>query len=135
MSRLEQFEASPFKVATYFDDRGSLSVLEFGEISFHPKRIFWINNVPVGINRAAHFHRKCNQILICTRGGVKVKVTNSKIEISEFLLENGYGYLLQVNSLIEYSFVSAETQLLVLADQAYDATDVFTIDDWSEASR
>ena len=135
MSKLEQFELTPFKIATFLDDRGSLSVLEFEEISFYPKRIFWVNNVPVGVNRAAHFHRKCNQLLICTRGSVKVKVTNSKLETSEFHLENGFGFLLRVNSLIEYSFLSVETQLLVLADQAYDATDVFTIHEWSEASR
>lgn len=134
MPNLEQIDSNPFKVATFLDERGSLSVLEFGEISFHPKRIFWVNNVPIGVKRAAHFHRKCSQILICTQGSVKVDITNSKLESREFVLEMGYAFLLQVNNLIQYSFLSVETQLLVAADHAYDLTDVFTIDEWNGAT-
>jgi dTDP-4-dehydrorhamnose 3,5-epimerase-like enzyme len=135
MSKLAQSELKPFKVATYSDERGSLSVLEFGEISITPKRIFWVNNVPVGVKRAAHFHRRCNQILICTQGGVNVKITNSNLEIQEFSLDVSHAFILQANNLVEYSFQSEETQLLVLADEAYDPTDVYTIYDWNEVSR
>ena len=131
MSNLEQIDSNLFKIATFFDERGSLSVLEFGQISLQPKRIFWVNSVPIGVKRAAHFHRKCNQILICTQGSVKIFITNSKLVSRELVLEVGSAFFLQVNNLIQYSFLSEETQLLVLADQAYDSTDVFTIDEWN----
>ena len=131
MLNLELIESNPFRIASFLDERGSLSVLEFGEISLQPKRIFWVNSVPIGIKRAAHFHRKCNKILICTQGSVKINTTNSQLVSREFVLEAGSAFFLQVNNLIQYSFLSTETQLLVLADQAYDSTDVFTIDDWA----
>lgn len=134
MTNILQNDFNHFKICSFLDERGSLSVIEFEKISISPRRIFWVNNVPIGLERAAHFHRKCNQILICTEGRVNIKVTDSKLQDRGFVLEKNHAFLLQVNNLVEYSFQTPETQLLVLADQAYDPTDVFTIHEWNETS-
>lgn len=56
----------------FIDERGSLLPLEFDSIDFEPKRIFIVNNVPVGTVRGDHAHFTTKQLLICSKCSVNV---------------------------------------------------------------
>ena len=56
------------KIKSFTDERGNLLPIEFSQLDFDPKRIFVVNDVPVGDVRGNHAHYKTKQYLICTKG-------------------------------------------------------------------
>ena len=58
----------------YKEDRGSLSYLEFDNLNFQPKRVYYVSNVPSGEIRGKHGHKKDKQYLICVKGKVGVRM-------------------------------------------------------------
>jgi hypothetical protein len=53
---------------------GILSVLEFEKLPFVPRRVFWVTDVPQGEERGNHAHVKTEQILVCLRGRIVVRL-------------------------------------------------------------
>ena len=122
---------TPFQVFNMEDDRGNLTVLEFSNLRIKPKRLFWVKNLPEGVMRGNHFHKVCNQVLICIEGKISVKLTLPDGTQTSYLLEKNIGIDLPTNHLVQYEFKSPDSSLLVIADQPYDPSDVFTKDDWN----
>jgi dTDP-4-dehydrorhamnose 3,5-epimerase-like enzyme len=125
----------PFTLPAHSDLRGDLTALDFIDLGLSPKRVFWVKNVPVGTIRGKHFHKLCNQLLVCMNGRIKVNIWLSDgTSISETLNQND-GIFLPIKHYVEYVFLDTNSELLVLADQFFDPTDVFTIEDWDEATQ
>jgi UDP-2-acetamido-3-amino-2,3-dideoxy-glucuronate N-acetyltransferase len=111
------------------EERGSLSSLEFGELPFTPLRIFWISQVPAQLARGNHFHKNCNQILICTDGEISILTIDQVGAKRRFTLASDEGLILPKFHYVEMVFHNLESKLLVLADQPYDSSDSFAIDE------
>ena len=60
------------KIKSFTDEKGNLLPIEFGQLDFVPKRVFVVNDVPVGCVRGNHAHYKTKQYLICTKGEFNV---------------------------------------------------------------
>ena len=135
MPNQQDGRVKPFTLPSHSDLRGELTALDFIDLGLSPKRIFWVRNVPVGTIRGKHFHKLCNQLLVCMNGRIKVNIWLSDgTSITETLKQNA-GIFLPVNHFVEYIFLDSNSELLVLADQFFDPTDVFTIEDWEEATQ
>jgi dTDP-4-dehydrorhamnose 3,5-epimerase-like enzyme len=135
MPNLQEAGVKPFILSAHSDLRGELTALDFSDLGLNPKRVFWVRNVPVGTIRGKHFHKLCNQLLVCMNGRIKVNIWLSDgTSISETLKQNS-GLFLPVNHFVEYIFLDTNSELLVLADQFFDPTDVFTIEDWEGATQ
>ena len=52
-----------FEIQTVTDQRGLLSVIEFGELPFQPARIYSLSCIPSAAIRGEHAHRELSQIL------------------------------------------------------------------------
>ena len=119
-----------FTLSANSDSRGDLIALDFSDLEMNPRRVFWVRNVPIGTTRGQHFHKICNQLLVCMNGSVKVNITlpNGNC-FSDTLIQNSAVFL-PANHFVEYIFLDTESELLVLADQFFDPRDVFTIEDW-----
>ena len=50
---------------TFKDHRGLLVPIEFAQLPFMPKRLFYVSNVPKGEERGNHAHYNTKQILTC----------------------------------------------------------------------
>ena len=124
-----------FTLPVHSDLRGDLTALDFIDLGLNPRRVFWVRNVPVGTIRGKHFHKLCNQLLVCMNGRIRVNIWLSDgTSISETLNQNA-GVFLPVNHFVEYVFLDMNSELLVLADQFFDPQDVFTIEDWEGATQ
>ena len=56
----------------YWDERGTLLPLDFDDLPFIPKRLFYVSNVPNGTTRGGHAHKKCRQVFVCLAGEIDV---------------------------------------------------------------
>jgi UDP-2-acetamido-3-amino-2,3-dideoxy-glucuronate N-acetyltransferase len=120
-----------YKMPSFADIRGSLSVGEFGRsIPFIVKRYFIVFGVPSVETRGEHSHRECHQFLICVRGSCAV-VADDGINRQEFLLDRPDSglHLPPIVWGIQYKY-SADAVLLVFASHYYDEADY--IRDYSE---
>ena len=61
-----------------FEDRGLLIPIEFDQLDFVPRRIFYVTDVPQGEERGHHAHYTTQQILTCIQGEIVVNLHDSK---------------------------------------------------------
>lgn len=111
-------------------ESASLGVVEFSELSFSPKRIYWMSDFVKGKTRGNHAHKTLNQIFIAAQGTLKLELTDGKISKTIYLSkESGYLYITPGIWRV-ISGASDNAVLLVLADQPYDEQDY--IRDWDQ---
>lgn len=119
-----------FNLPVNSDSRGDLTAIDFSELEMNPRRVFWVRNIPIGTTRGQHFHKLCNQLLVCMNGSVKINISlPNGIRFCDTLVQNSAVFL-PANHFVEYTFLDSDSELLVLADQFFDPRDVFTIEDW-----
>lgn len=105
------------------DERGLLAAIEFSQVPFAVRRIFWITDVTPGSDRAGHAHRTCEQFLFCARGSVTATVTGA--DHSTYSRTLGLGetlHLPPLNWLVLSNF-SEGAVLGVLASEPYDRSE------------
>ena len=59
-------------IPSFEGNSGNLSVIEFKDLPFDIKRIFYITGVPKGFERGFHAHKETQQFLICLQGSCEV---------------------------------------------------------------
>ena len=66
----------------------NLSVLEFTDLPWQPKRIYWINDFVPTTTRGNHAHKVLEQVFILLAGSLTLEVfhgtASSKVELSKF---------------------------------------------------
>lgn len=102
------------------DTEGILVVGEYEkEIPFPIKRVFWIYDVPEGIERANHACRNSDSVLICIKGEIKILLDDGKKEFQYFLNSSDKGVLVPRMVWMKTSEFSADAILLVLSSGKY----------------
>jgi len=106
----------------FSDKRGILFPIEFSELPFTPKRMFYVKGVPKDTIRGEHAHYVTKQILICITGKILVGLFDGE-EVSETILKEGESIL--VNNMIwDYQkFMTDDDVLLVLCSTSFDEND------------
>ena len=108
-----------------FSDLNSakLKVLEFTQLDFVPKRIYWMFDFVEGVSRGNHAHIRLKQYFFAIRGSVVVDLFNGN-EIESYSLSTNSG-MLSVNPgqwrVIRNA--SPDAILMVIADREYDESD------------
>jgi len=110
------------KLNSFSDKRGKLFPMEFGELPFVPKRMFYVQDVPKNTIRGEHAHYITKQLLICVCGEILVGLFDGK-KTNEIILKKGESIL--VNNMIwDYQkFMTGDDVLLVLCSTPFDKTD------------
>lgn len=134
-SRVEGVTLASFR--TFEDLRGKLAVGEFpDDLPFVPKRVFFVFGVPSADVRGEHAHRKCDQLLICVHGSLRVMIDDGANR-EEFTLDSPE-QALRVPPMVwaaQYRF-SADAVLAVFASDSYDAADyIRDHDEWLQLLR
>lgn len=111
---------------------GTLCVTEFKELPFEVKRMFFVKNVPVNVERGNHAHKKNKQLLICVAGNIKVITYDGFTRHENIMEANDCVYIKEMiwDSQI---FLNKEALLLVLASEPYNKEDYIT--DFTEFKR
>lgn len=89
---------------------------------FEAKRVFTVSGVPNGEERGNHAHYKTEQILVCIKGVIKVKIFDKEDFYSFALIEGEYTYIPAMTWDCQ-AFSSPEDILMVIANTTYDPED------------
>ena len=111
------------KLATFTDERGGFLVpIEFKELPFVPKRLFYVTDVPRGHRRGEHAHFETEQLLICVKGKIGVQLSDGSDTGYTVLSKHEY---VHISNLIwdAQDFLTGGDVLLVLCSTNYDADD------------
>lgn len=104
-------------------DNGDLGVVEFTDLPFEPRRIYWLTGVDDFKSRGHHAHKKLRQYLVAVKGSVDIFLSDGDDEISTTLQADGNGILLAPGLWREIKNFSANAVLLVVCDQPYSEDD------------
>ena len=104
------------------DPDGSLFPIEFSELPFLPKRVFYVTGVPAGEERGKHAHYTTKQILICVQGSILAKV-DAGAQKTEVLLESGQYAIVNELEWDSQVFLTGNDILLVICSTPYDKSD------------
>jgi UDP-2-acetamido-3-amino-2,3-dideoxy-glucuronate N-acetyltransferase len=111
------------KFPNFVDPRGSLGVVEFADVPFTPRRIFWIFGVAEGETRANHGHRECEQLVFVQQGSVGAVILDKTGERSEFRLGVGEFLCVPPRHWLQLREFSSGAVLGVLASLPYDRSE------------
>ena len=108
---------------TFVDPRGSLGVVEFSDVPFAPRRIFWIFGVAEGETRANHGHRECEQLVFVQQGSVVAVIIDRFGERTEWSLDVGDFLCIPPRHWLQLREFSPTAVLGVLASLPYDRSE------------
>lgn len=108
------------------DHRGNLTFIESGRhIPFDIKRTYYLYDVPGGASRAAHGHRKLQQLMIAMSGSFDVTLDDGR-EKRRFHLNRSYnGLYIPPMMWRDLDNFSSNSVCMVLASDFYDEADYF----------
>ena len=102
-------------IPSFEGNSGNLSVIEFKNLPFEVKRIFYITKVPEGFERGFHAHKETQQFLVCLRGSCDVYLEFKEESETIKLEKNSEGILIGREWHIMKNF-SNDCILMVLAN-------------------
>ena len=125
-----QHSLSPDKIEYFKDFRGTLGVLDFNELPFTPKRIYWVTDSPEKTTRGAHAHKLLNQVFLVLSGSVTIDIFKGSEKQSFNLIAEGPILMLEPGYWRDIKLLTPDSLILVLCDREYEENDY--IRDWED---
>jgi len=110
------------KYKSYKDCRGELIPIEFDSLPFEPKRIFVVQDVPIGFRRGFHAHFKNQQFLICLKGKIRVGIHDG-LALKEKILRSKESILIKNLEWDYQDFLEKKSILLVICSTNFNKKD------------
>lgn len=101
------------------DRRGNLSVIEGNTIPFDIKRVYYVYDIPSGIERGGHAHKNLQQFLVALSGSFDVILNNGKQKSTVTLNKPNVGLLIKSGIWRELKNFSSGSVCLVVASDVY----------------
>jgi dTDP-4-dehydrorhamnose 3,5-epimerase-like enzyme len=114
----------PAKVGVFTDSRGTLTLVEAGQIPFVPRRTYLLHDMPPGAVRGGHGNREQNRLLVGISGRSAVTLDDGR-RTREVSLLVGQSLLIEPSVWHEIEICEADTAILVFADGDFDPDDMF----------
>lgn len=106
------------------DARGNLSFIENGDqVPFEIRRVYWIYDVPGGVQRGAHAYRVNQELVVALSGSFDVVIDDGKEQKSFHLNRSYYGLYLPKYTWRVMENFSTNSLALVLSSTDYDTDD------------
>ena len=104
--------------------KGDISVVENGiTVPFETKRVYYLYDVPGGVERGGHAHKQLKQLIVAVSGSFTVTLDDGSIKRS-FTLNRPYMGLYVVPGIWRtLEDFSSGSVCLVLASEKYDSAD------------
>lgn len=106
------------------NERGDLMAFDTIDIPFYVKRIFIVNNVPIGEIRGRHCHKENLQFLICVNGEINIRLEKNNIQF--VTLRKGETLFLDKMVWSQQCYLEECSELMVLCSHEYDKNDYIT---------
>ena len=104
-------------------EQGILRVYESNDLPFPVKRVFTIINAFAGARRGQHAHKKCNQLLCCVSGEVKLVCDDGNRQTKILLGPRSEAILVPHGIWAEQEYLKDNSVMIVFCDQPYDEND------------
>jgi len=106
------------------DPRGNLTVAEgAGMVPFDIKRAYWVYDVPGGMGRGGHAHKRLRQLVIALSGSFHVTLDNGRERETILLNHPWQGLVIETNTWRTLDDFSSGAVCLVLASEHYEEED------------
>ena len=80
-SEINVFDCAVCELPQIKSRQGSISFVEnLKEIPFSMKRVFYLYDIPGGVSRGAHAHKKCHQFLIAVSGSFEILLDDGRVK-------------------------------------------------------
>ena len=125
MNRSNVYDCSIIELNSFSSDRrGNMSVVENGKsLPFDVKRVYYLYDVPGGVERGGHAHRSLFQLIIAVSGSFSVTLDDGHLKRT-FMLNRPYKGLLVVPGLWRtIEDFSSGAVCMVLASSQYEEDD------------
>lgn len=125
MKKNNVYDCSLLELDRHHSDRkGDISVVENDKtVPFGVKRVYYLYDVPGGVERGGHAHKELNQLIIAVSGSFVVELDDGNIKRS-FLLNRPYiGLIVKPGIWRVLKDFSSGAVCLVLASEKYDEKD------------
>lgn len=126
-------------IRTHLDARGSLSVVENGDLPFPIRRIYYLHGVPLGAKRGEHGHKLLEQLMICMHGVCDVTLNDGQSQDHFTLSSPATALYVPPGMWRSLRFVEPDTVCCVLASRPYEKEDyIYDFEDflaWSRQNR
>lgn len=110
---------------------GSIGVIEGKALlPFAVNRMYFIHNVPKGVERGSHAHRSLRQLIVCVSGSLNLSLTDGDNKYDFILTHPKEGVLVPPGYWRTLTNFSEGAVCVVLASDEYDESDY--IRDYSE---
>jgi len=117
---IQRFE---FPSITDTSRQGVLRVFESVNVPFAIKRVFSVLNTEVGTTRGKHAHKKCNQLICCVAGRVKLVFDNGINREEYEMTPMSQGILIPAGVWAEQECLETGSVIIVFCDQPYEEND------------
>ncbi len=106
------------------DERGNLSIIEqLKQVPFEIKRVYWIYDVPGGLDRGEHAYKKNQEFIVALSGSFDVVLDDGK-ERNVYSLNRSYkGLYVPAGMWRRMTNFSTNSLALVLSSTEYDVSD------------
>lgn len=125
MIKYNVYDCSLIELDRHHSDRkGDISVVENDKtVPFGVKRVYYLYDVPGGVERGGHAHKELNQLIVAVSGSFIVELDDGNVKRS-FLLNRPYiGLIVKPGIWRVLKDFSSGSVCLVLASEKYDEKD------------
>ena len=102
------------------DERGELVAFDHTAWPFIPQRAFMVDQAPAGVTRGGHAHKACQQMLVCTRGRLEIRIARGEAQARVTLDRPTQALFLDAGVWSQQVYLVEGSQLLVFASLPYD---------------
>jgi len=114
-----------YKIPSIIEEKeqGILRVFESNHLPFMVERVFSVVNAFSGSLRGQHAHKKCNQLICCVSGEVKLACDDGNKQIEILLNPESKAILIPHGIWANQKYLKDNSVLIVFCDQPYDESD------------
>lgn len=125
MDRYSVFDCSLIELDQHHSVRkGNISVVENDEtVPFAVKRVYYLYDVPGGVERGGHAHKALQQLIVAVSGSFSVILDDGIVKRKFFLNRPYLGLLVKPGIWRVLEDFSSGSVCMVLASELYDSSD------------
>lgn len=105
-------------------ENGNLSIVEsFNELPYEIKRVYFVYDVPGGIERGGHSHHECYEFIVAASGSFDIELFDGKEKITYTLNRTNRGLLVTPGIWRVLNNFSSGSVCLVIDSHEFDEND------------